>query len=65
MVDPVPHTVALDDVLKDMIYGVYGACNTAMPHLQDEDPSIADKAIQDCEELLGMIMEGKVDDWIS
>ena len=64
MVEPVPHASALDECLKDMIQAVYAACNAAMPHLQDTDPRVAEKAIEDCEEVLGMVMEGKVDDWI-
>lgn len=65
MVEPVPHTAALDDYLKDLIQAVYAACSTAMPHLQDADLDVVDRAVEDCGEVLGVIMDGKVDEWIS
>lgn len=64
MVEAAPNTEALDECLKDMVQAVYAACTTAMPHLQDPNPAVADQAIQDCEEVLGMVMAGKVDDWL-
>lgn len=64
MVEAVPNTYKLDEFLKDMIQSVYGACTTATAHLKDENPEVIDKAIDDCEEALGLIMEGKVDDWV-
>lgn len=63
MVDAAPNTLKLDDYLKDMIQAVYGACNIAVSHLQD-DPKIVDKALEDCQEVLGTIMEGHVDEWV-
>ena len=65
MVEAVPHTEVLDECLKDMIQAVYAACSTAMPHLQDPQDGVAEKAIEDCEEVLNLVMDGKVDDWIS
>ena len=64
MVDAVPHTVPLDDYLKDMIYAVYGACGQAVAHLKDDEKTV-DQALDDCEEVLGTIMAGKVDDWLA
>lgn len=64
MVEAAPHTEELDECLKDMIQAVYAACNAAMPHLHDSDPAVADQAIEDCEEVLGLVMDGKVDDWL-
>lgn len=65
MVEAVPQSAALDEYLLDMIHAVYAACSTAMPHLTDEDPAVAVKAIEDCEEILGVVMGGKVDEWLS
>ena len=65
MVQAAPNTSVLDDYLKDIIRGVYAACATASPHLQDPDPKVADEAIKDSEELLDVIMAGKVDEWVS
>ena len=64
MVEPAPNTYKLDELLKDMIQSVYGACTWATAHLKDENPEVVDKAIEDFEEVLGLIMEGKVDDWV-
>ena len=63
MVEAVPHTYKLDEYLKDVIQGVYGACSTAVSHIND-DPTTTDSAIADCEEILGVIMDGQVDEWI-
>ncbi|MBM2809755.1 MAG: hypothetical protein HW416_514 [Chloroflexi bacterium] len=63
MVTAAPHTVELDDYLRDMIRAVYSAVDTARPHLAD-DPKRVDQAIEDSEEVLGTIMAGKVDEWL-
>jgi hypothetical protein len=65
MPEAVAHLETLDECLKDVVQAVYAACTTAMPHLQDPDPKVADKAIEDCEEVLNMVMDGKVDDWLN
>ena len=35
-----------------------------MPHLKD-DPKVVDKAIADCKEILDVVMEGNVKEWLS
>jgi hypothetical protein len=35
-----------------------------MPHLKD-DPKIVDQAIQDCQEILDVVLEGNVKEWVS
>lgn len=57
-----PSSEPLDEYLKDVINAVHKAVNWAMPHL--DDPKIVDKAIQDCGEMLGEVMEGKVSEWL-
>ena len=57
-----PNTEAMDEHLKDVVQALHGAVNWAMPHLND--PKIVDKAIQDCKEILDVVMEGKVSDWL-
>jgi hypothetical protein len=64
MVEAVPHTYKLDEYLKDVIQAVYGACSTAVSHINDESKTTTDNAIQDCEEILGVVMDGQVDEWI-
>ncbi|MGH7774246.1 MAG: hypothetical protein ACREQA_18630 [Candidatus Binatia bacterium] len=57
-----PHTEELDEHLKDIIQAVHRAVNWAMPHLND--PKIVDKAIEDCREILDVVMEGNVSEWL-
>jgi hypothetical protein len=33
-------------------------------HVNDSDSKATDNAINDCEEILGVIMDGQVDEWI-
>jgi hypothetical protein len=64
MVDAAPNTYKLDEYLKDMIQAVYGACSTATAHMKDDEKTV-DKALDDCEEVLGVVMEGHVDEWVA
>ncbi|MEK6562123.1 MAG: hypothetical protein A2W66_02900 [Deltaproteobacteria bacterium RIFCSPLOWO2_02_56_12] len=57
-----PNTEAMDEHLKDVVQALHGAVNWAMPHLND--PKIVDKAIQDCKEILDVVIEGKVSEWL-
>lgn len=61
---PAPHTDALDQQFKEFIQALKGAVNSALPHLKD-DPKVVDKAIADCEEILGVVMEGNTKEWFS
>ena len=61
---PAPYTDALDQQFKEFIQALKGAVSTALPHMKD-DPKIVDKAIADCEEILGVVMEGNVKEWFS
>ncbi len=57
-----PNTVVLDEHLKDCIAAVHGAVSRAIPNIKDE--KIVDQALQDCKEVLDMVMEGKVSEWL-
>ena len=57
-----PHTVEMDEHLKEVVRAVTSTVNWAMPHTKE--PSIADKAIQDCKEILDTVMEGKISEWL-
>ena len=59
-----PNTDELDEHMKEVVNALNGAVNKAMPHLKD-DPKVVDKAIQDCKEILDVIMEGKVSEWLN
>lgn len=57
-----PNTEALDEQLRQFVQALHSAVNWAMPHLSD--PKIVDKALQDCKEILGVVMEGNVSEWL-
>ncbi|HWP57540.1 MAG TPA: hypothetical protein VNL14_06625 [Candidatus Acidoferrales bacterium] len=62
--EPAPNTEALDQQLKEFIQALKGAVNSAMPHVKD-DPQLVEKAIADCKEILDVVMEGNVKEWLS
>ncbi len=57
-----PHTIELDEHLKEVVQAVSSAVIWAMPHTKD--PKVADKAILDCKEILDAVMERKVSEWL-
>jgi hypothetical protein len=62
MVQAAPHTQELDEHLKEVVQALHSAVNWAMPHA--DEPKIVDKAIQDCKEILDVVMEGSVSEWV-
>jgi hypothetical protein len=63
MVQPAPNSEALDAYLSSMVQTVKSAVDQAMRKV-DEDPDAVEKALKDCEEILGHVMEGNVQEWI-
>lgn len=59
-----PNTVALDEHLKEVVQALHAAVNRALPHLKD-DPNLVGQAIRDCKEILDVVLEGKVAEWIN
>ena len=59
-----PNTEALDQQFKEFIQALKSAVGTALPHLKD-DPKVVDQAISDCQEILDVVMEGNVSEWLS
>lgn len=59
---PAPNTEALDEYLKEIVQALHKTVGYAMPHVKE--PAIADRAIHDCEEILAVVMEGKVSEWL-
>jgi hypothetical protein len=57
-----PHTVELDEHLKEVVAALHQAVNYGLPHVNE--PEVVDKAIADCKEVLDVVMEGKVSEWI-
>lgn len=58
-----PHTDALDEHLKEMVLALHAAVNRAMPHVRD-DPTLVEQALRDCEEILDVVLEGNVSEWL-
>ena len=58
-----PHTEAIDQHLKQMVQALHAAINRAIPHVND-DPKLVDQAVRDCKEILDVILEGDVSEWI-
>lgn len=59
-----PNTQVLDDHMKDMIVALQRAVGTAIPHIKD-DLKLVDKAIDDCKEILDVVIEGNVEEWLT
>lgn len=62
--EPAPNTDALDEQFKEFIQALKSAVSSAMPHLKD-DPKTVDKALTDCKEILDVVMEGNVKEWLA
>lgn len=61
--EPAPNTEALDEQFKEFIQALQSAVGRAMPHLKD-DEKVVDQAIKDCQEILDVVMEGNVAEWL-
>ena len=57
------NTQALDDHLKEMILALHAAVSRALPHVND-DPALVDQALRDCEDILEVVLEGNVVEWL-
>jgi hypothetical protein len=58
-----PDFHALDEHLQEMVLALHAAVKGAMPHIKD-DPALVDQAIRDCEEILEVILDGNVAEWL-
>lgn len=58
-----PNTQALDDHLKEMVLALHAAVNRALPHVKD-DPRLVAQALRDCQEILDVVLEGNVSEWL-
>jgi len=59
-----PNTEALDQQFKEFIQALKSAVGSAMPHLKD-DPKVVEKAITDCRDILDVVLEGNVKEWLA
>ena len=62
--EPAANTDALDQQFKEFIQGIKKAVGAGLPHLKD-DPKIVDQSIADCMEILDVVMEGNVKEWLA
>jgi hypothetical protein len=62
--EPAANTEALDQQFKEFIQGIKKAVGAGLPHLKD-DPKIVDQSIADCKEILDVVMEGNVKEWLA
>jgi hypothetical protein len=53
----------LDAYLQQVVQALHRTVNYALPRLKDDDQT--DKAIRDCDEILTVILAGRVSDWIA
>jgi hypothetical protein len=63
MPTPSPIAEPLDAFLNQVIQTIHEAADQGMRHVHD-DPETTDRVIQDCQEILGQIMQGNVKSWI-
>jgi hypothetical protein len=61
--EPLADTEKLEEHLKEVVQALHGAVSWAMSH--QKDPDLIDKAIHDCEEIVSVIMQGKVGEWVA
>ena len=60
---PHPDTEPLDNFLREVVLTLQSASGQGLRHAHD-DPSVTEKAIRDCSEIIEQIMEGDVDAWL-
>jgi len=63
--EPAANTEALDQQFKEFIQALKKAVGSAIPHIKDSDQKPVDNAIADCKEILDVVMEGNVKEWLS
>jgi hypothetical protein len=63
MLEPARNTGKLDEHLLEVVRALQGAVKQGVSH--SDDPKVMDKSIQDCKEILDVIMDGKVSEWLN
>jgi hypothetical protein len=57
------NTRQLDEHLLEVVRALHGAVKQGVSH--KDDPKVMETAIQDCKEILDVIMEGNVREWLN
>ncbi|HYU17544.1 MAG TPA: hypothetical protein VEQ11_02505 [Chloroflexota bacterium] len=60
-VEPTPIAEPLDTFLREVVQTLQSAVRQG---IQSEDPEVAERAFQDCKEMIDVIMQGNVQEWI-
>jgi hypothetical protein len=60
-IEPTPIAEPLDTFLREVVQTLHTAVNQGM---RAEDPAVAEKSLQDCKEILDVIMAGNVKEWL-
>ena len=63
MPQAIPNTDKLDEHLMEVVRALHGAVKQGVSHAKE--PKVMDQAIADCKEILDVIMEGKVKEWLN
>jgi hypothetical protein len=63
MPQPAPHTEKLDQHLLEVVQALHRAVKQGIPHVKE--PQIVDRTIADCKEILDVVMEGQVEEWLN
>lgn len=63
MPETAPNTEKLDDHLLEVVRALHSAVKQGVSHT--DDPKIVDQAIEDCKEILDVIMAGQVKEWLN
>ena len=63
MMHPTEFAAPLDDYLREVVQTLHTAVNQGMRRAAD-DPRAATRQIEDCQEILSVILAGQVTDWL-
>jgi hypothetical protein len=63
MPQAVPNTGKLDEHLLEVVRALHGAVKQGVAHAKE--PKVMDQAINDCKEILDVIMKGDVKEWLN
>jgi hypothetical protein len=63
-VQPTSLAEPLDDYLREVVQTLHAAVNQGMRRAAD-DPAAASPQLQDCQEILSVIMAGDVSSWLA
>jgi hypothetical protein len=62
MPQAIPNPEKLDEHLLEVVRALHSAVKQGISH--KGDAKVMDTSIHDCKEILDVIMEGKVDEWL-